>query len=172
MLLLWQRDVKRFSIIMSTFEISINSNETLLKAFDVLHDASCEESNITYDPERRTLDIIFGREFFEDQSKINVRRVWIIFYKAEYPIIKSHLYLEGLTYFKMHSSDRTLKTHTFNECRIGQDKYFLHFCEVLKIVIGLQSPFSGYLSDGEFVQGKKGTTIEFLKMPILSYQKY
>ncbi len=155
---------------MSFFEININSEDTLLKAFDVLHDAACDEDDIKYDSEKGTLDIIFEREFLEDPSKIKSHRVLLIFYKYEFPIVRSHLHLEGLKFCKMHSKDKSLKTHTFNECKVKRDKYVLYFCEVLEVEIGFESPISGFLKDMEFVEGKKWSSIGFRKTPFFSYK--
>jgi hypothetical protein len=148
---------------MDIFEINITSEETLLRAFDVLHDATCDEDDIKYDSEKGILDIIFDREFLEDSSKISVRRVLFIFHKFEFPIVKSHLHLEGLNFCKMHSKDKSLKTHMFNECRIKQNKYILYFCEVLEMEIGFKSSITGYLKDIKFVEGKKGSFVQFRK---------
>jgi len=146
---------------MDVFEINVNSEETLLKAFDVLHDATCDENDIVYDSEKETLDIVFHREFLEDASKINIRRVLFIFHKFEFPIVESHLHLEGLSFCKIHSKDKSLKSHMFNECKARKGKYFLYFYEVLEMEIGFKTSITGYLRDIEFIEGKKGSFIQF-----------
>jgi hypothetical protein len=146
---------------MDIFEININSKETLLEAFDVLHDATCNEDDIKYDTEAGTLDIIFAREFFEDPANINVRRRMFIFHKIEFPIVKSHLHLDGLSFCKIQSKDKSFTTHMFNECKHKENKYFLCFCEVLEIAIEFKSSITGYLKDLEFIEGKKGSYYSF-----------
>lgn len=149
---------------MAIFEITINSKETLLKAFDVLNDAICNEDDIEYDPKRGTLDIIFEREFFEDPAQISVRRTMLIFHKAEFPIVKSHLHLDGLSFCKIHSKDKSFKTHMFNKCKTKEgNEYFLYFCEVLEIIIGFKSSISGNLKDVEFIKERKGSFVQFGK---------
>jgi hypothetical protein len=146
---------------MDIFEIKINSEETLLDAFDVLHDAACDENDIKYDPEKGTLDIIFDRDFMEDTSRLSVRRVLFILHRVEFPIVKSRLHLEGIDFCKINSNDNSLGTHTFNACEVKDDKYLLYFCEVLEMELGFKSPVAGYLKDMEFIEGKKGGFFQF-----------
>ncbi|HVP35359.1 MAG TPA: hypothetical protein VMT04_00050 [Terriglobales bacterium] len=157
---------------MSNFEIIINSEKILLKAFDILHDAACYENDIKYDSKTEALDIIFEREFFEDPSKINTRPALLIFEKVEFPIVKSNLHLEGLDFYRIHSKDKSLKTHSFNECKIKPNRFLLYFNEVLEIEIGFKSSIIGSLKDIEFVEGKKVSSIQFRGISLFSYRTY
>lgn len=157
---------------MNIYEIIIESKETLLKALDVLHDATCEEDDIRYDPVEGTLNFIINREFFEDSSKISVTRVLFLFHRIEFPITKSHFHLEGINFFNMQSRDKSLKTHRFNECKMKHNRFILYFCEVLEIELGFRSSITGYLKDTEFVEGKKGKFFQFgTKLPWSSNNK-
>ncbi|MFH0889044.1 MAG: hypothetical protein V1871_07555 [Planctomycetota bacterium] len=146
---------------MSIFEISINSEESLLKSFDFLHDASCNQEDVKYDQEKGTLDIIFNRDFLEDPTKITTRRVFLIFHEFEFPIVKSYLHLESLMSCKIFSNDKSLTRDTFTECKKKKNKYILWFNLGLEIELDFKSSINGYLRDVEFVHGKTGSFMHF-----------
>ena len=83
-----------------------------------------------------------------------------IFHKIKFPIVKSHFHLDGLSFCKIHSKNKSLTTHMFNECQAKKNKYFLYFCEVLEIIISFKSSTTGYLKDIEFIKDRKGSFVQ------------
>lgn len=147
-------------------DIKINSKDGLLRVFDIIHDGTVREEEVVYNDTDKTLDILIERGYLEDKNTMEIKHVFPFIRKYSYPIIKSHLHLSNLASFDKESIDSSLRAHTFNECRTENNKYFLIFCEVLKIKLSfLNNILFGFMKDVEVVKDKRFTLFSFSWKP-------
>jgi hypothetical protein len=135
-------------------KIDIQNRDDLLKCFDLLHDSIVKEDEISYNAEKKILEICVERDLL-DSTAVFVEKNILFFKKIRHPIIKTMLHLQNVDFYNKQSSDNTLRTHTFNECKENrQEKYFiLLFCEVLQIKLKFSGEPVGVLSDIEQTNG-------------------
>jgi hypothetical protein len=120
----------------------------MFRCFDILHDAAIEASDIRYDSDKKVLYIVAERDVLNNE-KLIVEKNLIIAKKYSHPIVRTELWLEGVISFNLKTKDPSLKHHTFNECKEGDNpgEYELIFCEVLHISIRLSNEPTGNLTD-------------------------
>ncbi|HEB12872.1 MAG TPA: hypothetical protein ENI11_04245 [Actinobacteria bacterium] len=138
------------------FRIDINSHDTFMEACDALHDATCDDSDIIYDPKKGTLDILFDRQDFGNYTDaITARSRWFFYIQVGFPFARSRLHLTGLKYFKKIADYPNLKNVEFNECNHSNGTYYLGFHYSLSIELSFESEILGHLEDSELIDEKR-----------------
>lgn len=127
-------------------QIEISDHGSLMKACDLLHDAQCDISSITFNADLGSWKATFKREFFEDPTLMQHEPRLFIFTKHTFPLITSQLSLDGVTACKIEDK-ADIGTYMFNECRLNDQAYVLWFCEDMKITLTFAGTPRGQLRD-------------------------
>jgi hypothetical protein len=125
--------------------IDICDETSLLKACDILHDASFDPMNAKFDVQTATWTAVFHRDFFEDVGLVS-ERSGILFTTFTYPMAESVLELRGITACDILDRSR-IGTYTFNECQVSRGRYRFLFCESMEVVVTFREKPSGSLRD-------------------------
>jgi hypothetical protein len=124
--------------------IEIVDETSLFKACDLLHDARCDLSKVTFDESTKKASLVFEREFFEEASLIKSERRFLTRYS--FPLAESVLELCGIPNFEAHDT-QGIGIYMFNEIRKNGSVYNLVFCENMSISISFIDQPKGKLND-------------------------
>jgi len=140
-------------------DITINSQDDLIKACDLLHDAIVRDEDIYYNSSDNEVKIIAKRNSLPEREVV---KNYKLFRKCSYSIIPSKLHLKRVVYFHKVTKG-SLKVHTFNECRINtkENAYEFNFSEVLTLKIKFEKAPMGNFADINDNKNEKGIFWEF-----------
>ena len=135
--------------------INVVDDESLLKACDILHDAYCDLSTVQYDEISGSINIIFEREFLEDQKLLKFEPKLLFLHKVNFPMAKSRLALQGIKTYKIEDRSN-IQIYSFNECQLKNNVYKFFFNEGMEIIITFEDKPKGSLVDQELLD-KRGS---------------
>ncbi|MCP4259353.1 MAG: hypothetical protein GY774_17860 [Planctomycetes bacterium] len=136
------------------FNITIQNDENLLEACDILHDGYLDISKIQYNEAAGAWEAPFEREYLEDPSKIEYERKYLIFNKVSFPAVHSVLSLEGVKTYHLEDKSKIQKFR-FNECQIKNNTYKFAFCENMDIYFTFNEKPKGNFKDCYFLKERK-----------------
>lgn len=124
------------------------NESSFLKCCDSLYDAVVKDGDIKFDPSQQSFDMHLLRD--ETPTDVSSSVFFLLFLKRiKVSVIRTHLHIDLVSDVRIDTADKTLKVHTFDECRIEANRHecAFVFSEVLRIFVKVRERWCGYIKD-------------------------
>ncbi len=129
-------------------KMKILTTSDLEYIMDILHDSVVKKEDIKFNQKNSSLDIIFYRIAYDEESLIIKKKFLFIFSYYIYPIAKSILHLKNIAYYDTKTFEDTQKFY-FNCTEAKESIYIFHFDPTLEIKFSFRDKIKGYFEDIE-----------------------